>query len=443
MTFDLIVVGAGSAGLACAHRASELGARVALIERDKVGGTCVHRGCVPKKLMWHMAHWQCEAERLDTARLISSPPSVNVRKLMPAISARTQSIQQSLKTSLDDAGVTLIYGSAHIDSAGSVHVGNQSFNAAHIALATGSKPSKPAYKGAHLVALSHDVFDLKTLPDRICIVGGGYIGTELAYILTVLGSSVTILDRGPRLLQQFEEDAASLVMERFKEIDITLKFDHCVERVSKGANGALVVESDSGWSDDFDWVLDVTGREPAHQQCDLDIDTEDAGSSTAPITAFANTDHPNVYAIGDVSGAPQLTPVARAQGQNLAEHLFAKEPSIKPIETLATAVFAEPPIAQIERLESETSQRRMDKKRFAPLIDGLFDTVPQREHLLIARSTEGRAKRLTMVGDHAADFIQALSPAVDAQLDFMQTSKMTRIHPTLGEELFALIDDLA
>jgi glutathione reductase (NADPH) len=343
--FDLFVIGAGSGGVRAARVSAQMGALVAVAEDDQFGGTCVVRGCIPKKLFVYASSfteefedargfgWTVENARFDWSALIA-----NKDKDIARISGVYRSV-------LDKAGVTIFEDRASLKDAHTVHLGktNRDVTAETILIATGGYPSRETdMEGAELCITSNEAFHLEKFPDSIVIVGGGYIALEFAHIFHGLGADVTMIYRGPKVLRGFDEDLRDCVEASMRKKGIRLLLDTKLTRCER-AGGKLRAVTAAGEAVEADHIMLAVGRKPNTKGLGL----EAAGvrllaSSHIEVDAYSRSSAPNIYAIGDVTGRLELTPVALHEAMCFAATLFGGKPSAPDHELVATAVFTRP-----------------------------------------------------------------------------------------------------
>jgi len=439
--FDLIVIGGGSGGVRTARIAATHGARVALIERQRIGGTCVHAGCIPKKLLVYAAQQARalrHAERYGFAE--AELPALSWSRLLSAVHAETARLGELYERNLRAAGVELLRGSARLAGPGAVELEGAVLHAQHIVLATGSHAFVPDIPGREHVLTSDDVFHLERLPERVVIAGGGYIALELASVLAGLGTRVSIVQRGPCLLTGFDRDlsehaAAELALQG---MDVLLD-SRAVAVEERGQRVRLA----DGRVLDCDATVFATGRVPNVE----DLGLERAGVAVGErggieVDAYQATNVPGIYAVGDVTDRLQLTPVAIAEGHALADGLFGGERRSVHARFVPTAVFCEPELAMVGETERAARARGVAvdiyRNNFRPLEHAL-DATGSRAlvKLVVDRSTQ-RLLGCHIAAPHASEIVQGFAAAMTAGVTKPQLDATIGLHPTVAEELLTL-----
>ena len=467
VSFDLIVIGAGSAGLAAARRAAQLGARTLIIDRAQVGGTCVNRGCVPKKLLGYGAAWSQTIARCLRAAHAADAWGQAIARTRAEV-ARLNEVYHS---HLLDAGVQWLTGMASLRGRGIVRlhgeIGKTTLRTRQVVLATGAHPVPLPVPGAELACSSDDVFGWDTLPASLIIVGGGVVAVELASMLARFGVRVTLLVREARVLSEFDvavSEASAQALSRCG-VDLVLNADVVrVERDAVNGDGVAVYVTDDTSSDiprvlRAQRVLAAIGRAPTTAGLGLDAAgvSLDARGGIAVDRHF-RTRARGVHAVGDVSSTQQLTPVATAQGQYVAERLFGQGLKgmlrLPDMNTVPTAVFCDPAIATVGLTETDARARwpdraDNDKRATADRIDVVvrrFVSLEQRfagtgmESLikLVCNARSGRVLGAHIVDNAAPEIIQALAVAVRMGVRLKHLRTTVGLHPTVAEELLSL-----
>lgn len=436
--YDLITLGAGSGGVAGSRRAAALGARVAICEQERVGGTCVLRGCVPKKLLMYGAHFSEELEDARGYGWSIKDASFDWSALIDAKNRELDRLNGIYLKLLENSGVTLLKGAARLLDAHTVAVGEQTLTARHIMIATGGAPFRPAIPGVELALTSNEALELKTLPRHIVIIGGGYIGVEFAGIFHAAGAKVTLLVRDETVLVGFDHELRQhlAAMLRHKGIDL-----HVYARVSaihKHGEGVRV-ELQSGSSFEADQVMLAVGRRPMTQGLGL----EKLGIQLNPrgaikVDAQLRTNLPHIYAVGDVTDKHNLTPVAIAEGRAVAESLFGKNSTQVDLEHVPTAVFSQPPLASVgmteERARKLFSPPEVFHAHFRPMKNTLAGRDERTFMKLVVDKKTQQVLGAHMLGPDAPEIIQALAVAIKCGATKAQFDATMAIHPTAAEE---------
>jgi glutathione reductase (NADPH) len=435
--FDLFVIGAGSGGVAGSRRAAAYGARVAIAEELRVGGTCVLRGCVPKKLLVYGTHfhediedatgygWTIEGARLDWAKLIAAKN----REL-----DRLNGIYLKM---LSDSKVTLIDGRARISAPNTVRIGDRTITARHIMIATGNRPELPSIPGIEHAIVSHDALELKALPRRMVIVGGGYIAVEFAGIFNAAGVEVTQLIRAPQILRGFDDDVRNHLAAEMAKKGIKIRAGVTVERIEKvGADYRLHLLG--GEALDADVVMYATGRVPNTEDLGLEtVGVHRNKRNAIAVDEYQQTTVPGIYAVGDCTDRLNLTPVAIAEARGLAETLFNNNPTRFDHATVPTAVFSQPPVGTVGLSEADARRQGpvdIYRATFRPMKHTLSGRDEKVMMKLVVDGTNDRVLGAHMVGADAPEIVQALAIAVKAGLTKRQFDQTVAVHPTAAEE---------
>jgi glutathione reductase (NADPH) len=434
--FDLFTIGAGSGGVAASRRAASYGARVAIAEDVRVGGTCVLRGCVPKKLLVYGAHFAEEmADAAGFGWTVSG--SLDWGKLIAAKNRETDRLNGIYINLLNGSGVKIIEGHAELRDAHTVLVDGRPYTTNYILIATGGRPERPVIPGIEHTITSDEALELKTLPKRVVIVGGGYIAVEFAGIFRAAGAQVRQIIRAPQILRGFDEDIRSYLAAEMTKKGIVIASGLNVTRIEK-ADGAFKVHTDADIAFAADAVMYATGRVPNTSRLGLDrvgIHLNKRGA--VAVDEWQQATVPGIYAIGDCTDRINLTPVAIAEGRALAETLFNRNPVKMDHVDVPSAVFSQPPVGTVGL--SEASARLLGeidvyKAVFRPMkhtLSGRDEKVMMK--LVVERATD-RVLGAHMVGPDAPEIIQGLAIAVRARLTKKDFDRTIAIHPTAAEE---------
>ncbi|MAE93566.1 MAG: glutathione-disulfide reductase [Planctomycetota bacterium] len=440
--FDLFVLGAGSGGVRASRVSAGYGARVAVAEDDRLGGTCVNVGCIPKKLLVLASHysedfedaraygWDVEARGFDWARLIANKDG-EIQRL--------NGVYQRL---LDEAGVTRIEGFARLEDEHTVRVGERSYSAETILVATGSWPHMPAIPGIEHAISSNEAFYLDRLPERVAVVGGGYIGVEFAGIFHGLGARTTQLYRGPLFLRGFDDDLRRTLAEEMEKKGIDLRFETDPTAIERKDDGLHLTLND-GSSLVVDEVLYATGRLPKTRDLGLEkLGVEMGPKGEIKVDATSRTNVPSIYAIGDATDRLNLTPVALAEGMAFARTVYGGEPTQPDHADVATAVFSQPPIGTVGLTESEAREQLGPVDVYRSSFKPLKHTLTGRdEKTLMKLLVDPRSDRVVgahMIGADAPEILQAVGIAVKLCATKAQFDATIGIHPTAAEEFVTM-----
>ncbi len=442
--YDLLVIGGGSGGVACARRAAGYGARAAVIENDRLGGTCVHRGCIPKKLLVYASHFSHDFEDAAGYGWTVGATAFDWPAMVRAKVAELDRLEGIYRRLLKDAGATHIAGTGRLLDAHTVQVGDERHSAETIVIATGGRPTMPDIPGIELAVSSDAMFDLPALPARVVIVGGGYIACEFACIMQGLGSRVTQLYRGELLLRGFDRDLRQVLCEEMRKGGVDLRLETNAVSLAE-AGGAIAVTTTAGETIEADVVLFATGRRPNVAGLGLENAGVETGENGAiRVDAASRTGAANIYAVGDVTDRINLTPVAIHEGRCIAETLYNDNPQEPDHRDVATAVFTTPELGTVGLTEEEArgtiAAVDIYRTRFRPLkhtLSGRDETVFMK---LVADRATGRVVGCHMVGDGAGEAVQLLGIAVKAGATKAQFDATMAVHPTAAEEFVTLYE---
>jgi glutathione reductase (NADPH) len=442
--YDLFVIGAGSGGVRAARMAAMTGARVAVAEEYRVGGTCVIRGCVPKKLMVYASDF---ARQFETARGYGWTVDRPVFDWPTFLAAKDREIARLsgiYTTNLEKAGVDIFRAKAAFVDAHTLELVGQdkTITADKILIATGGRPIMPAIEGIEHAISSDQAFHLERLPERIVVVGGGYIAVEFAGIFHGLGVDTTLVYRGANLLRGFDEDVRAHLAEELaaRGLKVTLACQHT--RIERGQNG-LISHLLDNLKIESDQVMFATGREPYVEGLNLDavgVRLNDKGA--VAVDDYSKTSAPNIWAVGDVTDRINLTPVAIREGAAFAETEFMGRPTKFDHADVATAVFSQPPVGAVGLSESEARHRFKSvdiyRTRFRPMRTSFAGESDRMLMKLVVCGETQRVLGCHIVGADSAEMIQMAAIAVKAGLTKAQWDATCALHPTAAEELVTL-----
>jgi len=437
MDFDLFVIGAGSGGVRASRIAAQLGAKVAVAENRYLGGTCVNVGCVPKKLMVQAA--QYAEDFVDAAGFgwTVGERDFNWTTFIGRKDHEIQRLNQIYGNLLEGAGVTLVQGQARFIDAQTVQVGDQQYTAKHILIATGSWPYTPEFPGAEHTITSNEIFHLPEQPQRVLIVGGGYIAVEFAGILHGMGSQVTQIYRGDLFLRGFDQDLRCALRDAMRSKPIDLRFNTNIAGITKTETGLHVTLTD-GSEQEVDCVLMATGRKPLIDGLGLDqVGVALSETGSIAVDAYSKTNIDSIYAIGDVTDRMNLTPVALHEGTCLAHTLYGDQPMSPTYDNVASAVFSQPPCASCGLTEEEAREDfdvAIYRSTFKPMKNTLSGRDEKSMMKLIVDKKTDRVLGFHMVGPDAGEMMQGLAVAMKCGVTKKQLDATIGIHPTAAEE---------
>jgi len=444
-TYDLIVIGGGSGGIAMANRAASYGAKVALIEAGRLGGTCVNVGCVPKKIMWnaasiaHVFHeagdygFTAKVERFDWGALKKSRDDY-----VSWLNGRYQA-------GLEKNGVEWIRGRARFNGPRAVAVNGSRLEAPNIAIATGGRPIIPAWKGAELGITSDGFFELPRQPRRVAVVGAGYVAVELAGVFRALGSEVALLVRRSSVLMSFDELLRDAVMREMTADGIEIHTNTHVRDAVRETSGITLRRIEGVDLKGFDCVLWAVGREPVTEDLNLSAAGVKTDTARRIITdEWQNTNVPGICAVGDVTGREALTPVAIAAGRRLSDRLFGGQPQRKLIyENIPTVTFSHPPLGTVGLTEADARARHGDavkiyQTEFTPLFHAFTHRKSKAVMKLVTVGKEEKIVGCHTFGPGADEMLQGFAVAVRMGATKRDFDDTVAIHPTSAEELVTL-----
>ena len=450
MTFDyeLLTIGAGSGGVAATRRAGNYGVRAAICEEDRVGGTCVLRGCIPKKLFVYASHFSEDFKDSKNYGWSVSDVTFDWETLVRNKDAELERLHGIYNKMLDDASVDVISGRAKFIDEHNVEVRegdiSRIVSAETILIATGGWAIKPPISGLEGALTSTEAFDLSEFPERMVILGGGYIAVEFAGIFSKLGVAVTEVIRAKHVLRGFDDDLRHHLQREMIREGITVKAEVNVNAVQKVSDVYRVELSDGGVIE-ADQLLCALGRAPNTLALGLDeAGVEKLGNGAIKVDAWSRTSVPNIYAVGDCTDRVNLTPVAIAEGRAFADTLYNNQPKTGDYENIASAVFSQPPIGTVGLTETEARSKYGDigvyRSEFRPLKATMSGNSGRTFMKLLVENSSDRVVGCHMAGDDAAEIIQGVAVAVKCGATKAQFDSTMAIHPTASEELVTMYE---
>jgi len=442
--FDLFVIGAGSGGVRAARFAATFGARVAVAESRYLGGTCVNVGCVPKKLLVYAAHYAEDFEQARGYGWRSGETGFDWATLVANKDREIERLNGIYRKLLLDSGVTLLEGHARLCDAHSVEVNGQRFSAEHILVATGGWPSVPDFPGREHVITSNEAFHLPERPERVLVVGGGYIAVEFASIFHGLGSKTSLLYRRELFLRGFDMSVREHLRDEMARKGVDLQFNADIARIERQADGSLLATLRDGRALEADCIFYATGRRPMLDNLGLEsAGVELDGQGYIKVDDLYQTNVPSILAIGDVTATVQLTPVALAEGMAVARRLFKAE-QYQPVDysLIPTAVFSLPNIGTVGMTEEQARDAGHEivvyESRFRPMKLTMTGSQERSLMKLVVEAGSERVLGCHMIGPEAGEILQGLAVALKAGATKQVFDDTLGIHPTAAEEFVTM-----
>ncbi len=440
--FDLFVIGAGSGGVRAARMAAGLGVRVAIAEHRYLGGTCVNVGCVPKKLFVYASHFHEDFMAAPGFGWSINDVQFNWSHLVAQKNQEITRLQRVYDKLLDGSGVTLFEHKARLIDAHTVQVGERQFRCQRILVATGGWPAIPDIPGKEYIVSSNEIFTLEQLPQRILIVGGGYIAVEFAGIMHGLGVATTLCHRGDKVLRGFDEDIRGFVAQEMLKKGINILFNTHIEAIEKRQN-YFIARDNQGRETEYDLVMYATGRQPNTSGLGLEsVGVELDAKGAIIINEDYQTNIASIFALGDVTNRVNLTPVATAEAMALVNSLYSELSTPVDYDNIPTAVFSQPNIATVGLTETEAKNRYSDidvyQSEFTPMkhtLSGLNEKTMMK--MIVRRSTD-QVLGIHMVGSDAGEIIQGMAVAIRAGATKAIFDSTIGIHPTAAEEFVTM-----
>ena len=443
--YELVVIGAGSGGLAAAKRAAKLGKKVAIADKGHLGGTCVNRGCIPTKLMI------CAAEFAKQQSLASDYGWANQKRqsdrtfdwasFRQKMNSHVQSLREMQAENLADTGVDILRGQVEFAGAHTLKLNDRKITAQYVLIAVGSRPKLPDIEGIDYALDSRDVFDLESLPKSLLIVGGGYIGVELAQVMRYYGCEVTVVDSQPHVLDGFDCDVQKRVKQILIDDGIKVIDNARLEKIEQTGSG-LTATLENGKQVEADKVLCALGRTANIDTLNLEAVGVTAHKGKIVVDEHKRTKEENVFAVGDCTDTIMLTPVAIAEGEAAVETMFGGKATEINYRWVPSAVFLHPEVAMVGPTEEEAKEQGEDfevvSTTFTPLRYAFSAEPLEATIKLIVRPSDQQILGVHMVAPRAADLVQTLVPALKKGLSVNELREIIPIHPSTGEEIFSL-----
>jgi glutathione reductase (NADPH) len=453
--FDLLIIGAGSGGIATARRAAEYGARVGIIEFDRLGGTCVNRGCVPKKLMVYASHFPGLMEDAQGYGWSAVQSTFNWETMITAVNAEVARLNGIYQRMLDNSKVELIQGYGTFVDPHTIAIRKntstdevvRTVTADKVLIAVGGHPTRPNILGIEHAIVSDDIFHLKEQPKRIVILGGGYIGSEFACILNGLGSEVTQVIRGDKILRGFDDDLRTEVQQGMVNHGVNLLNNIDLIAIEKDPQGVTVtLRSRDGETETViaDAVsLAAVGRKPSLHGLGLETTNVKLHDGAIAVDEYSQTTEPNIYAVGDCTNNINLTPVAINEGRAFADTVFGNKSRVMSYENVPTAIFTSPEAATVGLTETQARELHGDdvkiyRSRFRPMYYTLAGKDEKTLMKLVVDSKTTKVLGAHMVGDAAAEIIQGVAIALKMGATKADFDATVGIHPSSAEEFVTM-----
>jgi glutathione reductase (NADPH) len=439
--YDLFVIGAGSGGVRAARVSAAYGARVGIAEEHKIGGTCVIRGCVPKKLLVYGSHF---AEDLNDAAMFGwdvPNPTFDWPVLRDNVLAEVSRIEGAYTETLTSHNVEIFHERAVLTGPNSLRLaGGRDVTADKILIATGARPLLPDIEGIEHAITSNEVFHLERIPTRMVIVGGGYIANEFAGIFHKFGTQVSLVNRTDVILRHYDQQIVDRLLQISLRKGIDFKFNAQIDRIERRENGNLSV-SMTGCDDvEVDEVLFAVGRRPNIEGLGLEeagVELGDRGQ--IKVDPDNRTSVPSIFAVGDVTDRVQLTPVAIREGQAFADTYFGNKPSRVDYGCIPAAVFSHPPLASVGMTEGDARNRLGSVRTYTSDFRAMKNVLAGRNerslYKMVVDETTDEIVGLHMIGPDAPEILQAAAIAVKAKLKKADFDATIALHPTMAEEL--------
>jgi glutathione reductase (NADPH) len=440
--YDLFVIGIGSGGTRAARVAAAHGARVAAAEEYRVGGTCVIRGCVPKKLLVYGAHF---AEDLADARRfgwdVPADCKFDWKTLTGNVFEEVDRISKAYNTTLDSHKVEVINERAELTGPNNIRLASgREVTSKYILIATGARPHIPTCPGHEYGITSNEAFHLESVPKRILIAGAGYIANEFAGIFNEFGAKVTLINRSDQILRGYDEQIRDRLLQISMMKGLDFRFNAKFEGIEKQADGSLKVSMSNHAPIEVDCVMFATGRVPNTENLGLDaagVELNEKGAIR--VDEDNRSSVPSIYAVGDVTDRIQLTPVAIREGQAFADTIFGNKPTRVDYHCVPAAVFSHPQMAGVGYTESQAKQKYGSVKvyvsDFRPMKNVLAGRNERALYKMICDGETNKILGIHMIGPEAAEILQAAAVAVKAGLTKDAFDQTVALHPTMAEEL--------
>lgn len=442
--YDLFVVGAGSGGIAASRRATQYGAKVAIAEFSRLGGTCVNRGCIPKKLMVYASHFPDLFEDAQGYGWSAVHSTFDWSKLTTAVNKELDRLNGVYQNMIDKAGVELFRGYAKFLDPHTLEIDGRKVTADKILIAVGGHPVKPDIPGIEHALTSDDMFLLKEQPKRLLILGGGYIGVEFACIMNGLGSEVTQIIRRNLILRGFDDDIRSGVQEGMENHGIEILTSCEPSAIEKTADGLKVTLAGNRQETILtDVILAATGRQPNLASLGLENASVEVNNGAIAVDKYSHTSQENIFAVGDCTDRMNLTPVAINEGRAFVDTEFGGMSRSMSYDNIPTAVFSTPEAATVGLSESEAVERygsavKTYRAKFKPTYHSVSGRDEKTMVKLVVESDTDKVLGAHMIGESAAEIIQGIAIAVKMGATKKDFDATVGLHPSVAEEFVTL-----
>ncbi|MGK0296991.1 MAG: glutathione reductase (NADPH) [Gammaproteobacteria bacterium] len=441
--FDLFIIGAGSGGVRAGRVAASHGAKVGIAEENYLGGTCVNVGCVPKKLFVYASYFSEEFENCKSYGWDVEKTNFNWQKLISNKNQEILRLNKIYEKLLNESGVEIIYGKAKLIDNNTININKNSISAEKILIATGAWPTIPDLPGKEFIISSNDAFHLDALPEKVIVVGGGYIGAEFAGIFNGLGVDTTLVYRGHKILKGFDTESGEFLSQEIVKKGIKLLLNTTIDSISKNDNDVLKIDLNTGQTIDTNMILYATGRHPNTAGLGLtEIGIKLDESDAIIINSDFQSSIPSIYAIGDVTNRYNLTPVAISEGIKLANDLYGNNKLDMDYENIPTCIFSQPNFATVGLSEESAREHNIDisiyKTQFKHMKHSLSDNTEQTFMKLVVDNISDKVIGAHMVGHDAGEIIQGIAIAIKAGATKADFDSTIGIHPTAAEEFVTM-----
>ena len=440
--YDLVVIGAGSGGLSAAKRAAKLGKKVAIVERNVIGGTCANRGCIPTKLMTYVAGFAKQrslSADYGWREASVSGEAFDWPTFKQAMDSHIEGIRDSITESVEDEGIDVLRSSATFVDAHTLRVNDKEITAEFVLLAVGGRPKMPDIPGIEHAIDSRDAISFKTLPKSLVIAGGGYIGVELAQIFCAIGVEVTLIESNPFVLDGFDKEVQKRAKQFLTDDGVKVVDDVRLKEIEQDSD-ALIAGLSDGSTIRAERVLCALGRTANTDTLNLKATEVETKKGMVVVDEGGRSQVSNIFAIGDCTATMLLTPVAKAEGTAAVATMFEEKAAAIDYAWIPTAVFTHPEIAMAglteEAARSQSDQVEVKSKSFTPLKYAMANESLEAFIKLVIDSASGQILGVHMVGPRAADIVQSLVPALKKGLTIEELKETIAIHPSTGEEMF-------